>query len=198
MPDRVPYDLIAERWSQDRAAAGFREQHYVDRFLRLAAPGGHILDLGCGSGRPIARYVLDRGFRVTGVDASPGMLRLARANCPEAGLVQGDIADVDLPGGYDGIVAWDSVFHVPKARHAAIFRAIRSWLKRDAPLLLSVGGTGDEFVAPMFGVDFFYSGHAPEVTFALLRDAGFEIVVSEVDDPSSRGHVAVICRSSEQ
>jgi cyclopropane fatty-acyl-phospholipid synthase-like methyltransferase len=196
MPDRVPYDLIAERWSRDRAALGFREQPYVDRFLRLAAPGAHILDLGCGSGRPITRYLLDHGHRVTGVDASAEMLRLARANCLEAELVEADITDVDLPGGYDGIVAWDSVFHVPKAQHAAVFRAMHRWLKPGAPVLLSVGGTADEFVAPMFGIDFFYSGHAPEASLALLRDAGFEIVLAEIDDPSSRGHLAVICRSA--
>jgi cyclopropane fatty-acyl-phospholipid synthase-like methyltransferase len=196
MPDRVPYDLIAERWSRDRAALGFREQPYVDRFLRLAAPGGHILDLGCGSGRPIARYLLDRGYRVTGVDASAEMLRLARANCPEADFVLADFTAAQLPGAYDGIVAWDSVFHLPKAQHATLFRAMHRWLKPGAPVLLSVGGTADEFVAPMFGIDFFYSGHSPDASLALLRDAGFEIVLAEVDDPTSRGHVAAIGRST--
>jgi SAM-dependent methyltransferase len=196
---RAPYDLIAKDWSRDRASLGFREQPYVDRFRGLAAPGGHVLDLGCGSGRPIARYLLDHGYRVTGVDASAEMLRLARANCPEADFVQGDITDVDLPGGYDGIVAWDSVFHIPRAQHEQVFRAMHRWLNPDAPVLLAVGGSADElgeFVAPMYGIDFYYSGHAPETSLALLRDVGFEIVLSEVDDPTSRGHVAVICRSA--
>jgi hypothetical protein len=48
----------------------------------------------------------------------------------------------------------------------------------------------------MFGVDFFYSGHAPEVCVQLLQDAGLEVLLAEVDDPSSRGHVAVLCRRS--
>lgn len=194
MRERVPYDLIAERWSRDRSSLLFREKPYVDRFVQLATPGGHILYLGCGPGKPIARYLLDRGYRVTGVDSSPEMLRLARANCPEAELVQGDMVSVDLPGAYHGIVAWDSIFHIPKEQHEKVFRAMCKWLKPTAPLLLSVGGSADEFVAPMFGIDFFYSGHSPDASLALLREVGLEIVLSEVDDPSSRGHVAVLCR----
>ena len=194
MRERVPYDLIAERWSGERGSSSFRERPYVERFMQLATPGGHILDLGCGPGTPIARHLLDRGYRVTGVDASPEMLRLARTNCPEAELVQADMVSVDLPGGYDGIVAWDSVFHLPKAQHKRVFEAMARWLLPGAPLLLSVGGSDDEFVAPILGIDFFYSGHAPEVSRALLRNSGFEILLWEVDDPSSRGHVAALCR----
>jgi len=198
MRERVPYDLIAEPWSRERNSLLFHERPYLDRFLELTTPGGHILDLGCGSGEPIARYLLDRGYRVTGVDSSPEMLRLARANCPAAELVPGDMVSVELPGAYHGIVAWDSIFHIPKAQHAKIFQAMYRWLEPSAPLLLSVGGSEDEFIAPMFGIDFFYSGHSPDVNLALLREAGFGIVLSEVDDPSSRGHVAVLCRRAAE
>jgi hypothetical protein len=59
-----------------------------------------------------------------------------------------------------------------------------------------LGGTEDEFAAPMFNVEFFYSGHAPDKAVALLREAGFDILLSEIDDPSSRGHLAVLCRKA--
>jgi 2-polyprenyl-3-methyl-5-hydroxy-6-metoxy-1,4-benzoquinol methylase len=80
----APYDLIAEEWVRERQALRFRERSYVDRFLALTVSGTPLLDVGCGAGTPIARYLLDRGYRLTGVDASPAMLRLARATCPEA------------------------------------------------------------------------------------------------------------------
>lgn len=41
-------------------------------------------------------------------------------------------------------------------------------------------------------VTFFYSGHAPEASLELLEAAGFEIEHWEVDDHSSRGHIAVL------
>jgi cyclopropane fatty-acyl-phospholipid synthase-like methyltransferase len=191
----APYDVIADQWVRERQALRFRERPYVDRFLALTAPGTPLLDVGCGAGTPIARYLLDRGYRLTGVDASPVMLRLARANCPEAELVAGDMGAVELlTGGYHGIVAWDSIFHVPKAQHGQLFHRLSRWLVPNAPLLLSLGGSEGEFSAPMFGIDFFYSAHSPEVSLVLLQDAGFEILLAEIDDPSSRGHLAVLCR----
>jgi len=194
-PGLVPYDLIAEEWSRGRKLLR-RERPYVDRLIALASPGGHILDVGCGSGSPIARHLLDRGYRVTGVDGSHEMLRLARANCPEAQLIHKEITELDPPGPYEGIVAWDSLFHVPREHHERLFRSFHRWLAPGAPLLLSVGGSESEFTDQMFGVDFFYSAHAPETSVALLRGAGFDILVAEIDDPSSRGHFAVVCRKA--
>jgi hypothetical protein len=46
----------------------------------------------------------------------------------------------------------------------------------------------------MFGHKFFYSGYEPQVTRVLLEAAGFEIELWEVDDPTSRGHVAAVVR----
>ena len=46
----------------------------------------------------------------------------------------------------------------------------------------------------MFDVDFFYSSHAPDASLALLRQAGLDILLSEIDDPSSGGHLAILCR----
>jgi cyclopropane fatty-acyl-phospholipid synthase-like methyltransferase len=153
-----------------------------------------VLDLGCGSGVPIARHLLDHGCRVTGVDASREMLALARANCPEAELIEADMLSVEPADRYDGLVAWDSVFHVPMARHAALFDAMARWLAPGGILLMAVGGSEGEFVAPMFEIDFFYSAHAPETSRALLERAGFDVLLCEVDDPSSRGHVALLAR----
>ena len=190
----APYELIADEWIRERQALRFREQAYIDRFLALTVPGAHILDVGCGAAAPIARYVLDHGYHLTGVDASPAMLRVAQANCPDADFVAGDIRAVQLPGPYDGMVAWDSIFHIPKAQHEKLFHTLAGWLAPDAPLLLSLGGSEGEFMAPLFGIDFFYSAHSPGVSLRLLEEAGFEILLAEIDDPSSRGHLAVLCR----
>jgi len=186
------YDPIADRFSKARTS--FRERGYVDRFVDLAAPGAHILDLGCGTGVPIARYLIDRGFRVTGVDSSHAMLALARANCPEAELVLGDMTELSLDGFFGGIVAWDSVFHIPRVRHERLFGEMSRLLRPGAPLLLSVGGSESDFKAPMLGAELSYSGHAPAQSRRLLESSGFDVLAAEVDDPTSRGHVAILCR----
>jgi len=186
-----PYDLVAEEFARARTA--FRERGYVEAFAALAAPGAAILDLGCGTGVPIARHLLDCGFRVTGVDSSAAMLAHARRNCPEARLERADMLALDLAGPYGGIVAWDSVFHVPRAAHARLFAEVARLLAPRAPLLLSVGGSAGDFTAPMFGVEFFYSAHAPAETRRLLESCGLSVLRAEVDDPGARGHVAILC-----
>jgi SAM-dependent methyltransferase len=75
---RAPYDLIAAQWSSARNLSSFREKRYVDLFLASLPGGGRVVDLGCGMGKPIAEYLLSRGCRVVGIDASLEMLRIAR------------------------------------------------------------------------------------------------------------------------
>jgi SAM-dependent methyltransferase len=56
----------------------------IERLLLRELPSGsRVLDLCCGAGQ-IARRLTQRGFRVTGVDTSASMLRLACRNAPEA------------------------------------------------------------------------------------------------------------------
>jgi ubiquinone/menaquinone biosynthesis C-methylase UbiE len=75
-------------------------------YARLAHEvGGRVLELACGTGR-IAVVLAERGFDVTGVDISDGMLTIARrkaARCPPAvrnrlTFVHQDMTRLDLPG----------------------------------------------------------------------------------------------------
>ena len=58
------------------------EQTWLDRFLALLPQHSNILDLGCGSGKPIAQYLIESGHNITGVDASDSMLEMAKQNFP--------------------------------------------------------------------------------------------------------------------
>jgi len=52
-------------------------------------PGARVLDVGCGTGRWIRRY-LEWGFHPTGVDVTPSMLRVARERGTTAPLIAGE------------------------------------------------------------------------------------------------------------
>ncbi|MFN3636804.1 MAG: class I SAM-dependent methyltransferase, partial [Rhizobium rhizophilum] len=58
------------------------EKPWLDRFAALLPPGGAILDIGCGSGEPIAADLVGRGFALTGVDGSPSLIDLCRFRLP--------------------------------------------------------------------------------------------------------------------
>src|SRR4051812_41229736 len=59
---------------------------------RLPA-GARVLDVGCGTGLPSGRRLVDAGLQVTGIDISEEMLQLARCNVPGAELLRLDVVD---------------------------------------------------------------------------------------------------------
>lgn len=206
-----PYDAIAEQWHSHSREQAYvdRVLGYVDRILKDLPPGSKVLDLGCGTGSPIALYLAQQGYRVTGIDQSEKMIEIARAVVPEAELIHGDMVEIQLDDKFAAAVAWDSIFHVERKHHSAIYRKLASSLEMGGRLLLSVGGSdidssvegstsnnrvAEGFTSEMFGHTFFYSGYAPAFTRKLLEAEGFEIEVWEVDDPSSCGHIAAIAR----
>ncbi len=68
------YNLNARRY--------FEETVFVDlsttylRFLKSIKPGGHIIDIGCGSGRDL-KFFIKNGYQAEGIDASEALCRLA-------------------------------------------------------------------------------------------------------------------------
>jgi cyclopropane fatty-acyl-phospholipid synthase-like methyltransferase len=207
------YDHIAEQWhSQSRGQAYIDHVvRYVDLAVAGLQPGSKVLDLGCGTGKPVVKYLVEKGFRVTGVDQSEKMLEIAKREVPEAEFIHSDMINVELAPGFAAAIAWDSIFHVERKQHSEIFHMLADALEPGGRLLLSVGGSdaamaeefaatydaaAEGFTSEMFGHTFFYSGYAPRVTHGLLEAAGFEIEVWEIDDPSSRGHIAAIARKA--
>jgi cyclopropane fatty-acyl-phospholipid synthase-like methyltransferase len=197
------YDNIAEQWHRNFRGQGYvdRTLDYVDKVLAGLPVGAQVLDLGCGTGNPIAKHIAGRGFRVVGVDQSKALLDIAKTVVPEAELIHADMIEIEFTEKFAAAVAWDSVFHISRRHHARIYRKLAECLEPGARLLLSVGGSGAEedsdfysITSEMFGHTFFYDAYAPEIARKLLETAGFEIETWEVDDPTSHGHIAVVAR----
>jgi 2-polyprenyl-3-methyl-5-hydroxy-6-metoxy-1,4-benzoquinol methylase len=71
---------------------------YLSRYLPLRGDGCSLLDVGCGTGHWM-RALADRGFIVSGVDASDAMLEHARELNPDATIEQGDVDRLPFPDG---------------------------------------------------------------------------------------------------
>src|SRR5919197_2566139 len=59
-------------------------------------PGTRVLDVGCGPGL-FLRLAADRGATVTGIDAAPQSIELARERLPQADLTVGDMDPLPYP-----------------------------------------------------------------------------------------------------
>ena len=171
------YNTIAEEWAEARGKAGVSA--LVTEFAGRVRTGGRILDIGCGTGWPVARYLSEKGFAVTGIDVSERMLEKAVAQgMKNASFHLCDFWDYVPDEPYDGIIAFDSFFHFPKARQCEIYVRVSEWLVRGGRLLFTHGNVNGEVEGTMFGEVFYYSALSTAEVHTLLAEAGFEIEVS--------------------
>lgn len=105
------YERHADIWDARRGAELMLEREWMEGFLALA-PGSDILDIGCGSGQPIARFLIERTCRVTGVDSSPALIAKCRARFPGHEWLVADMRSLILGRQFHGLLAWHSFFHL--------------------------------------------------------------------------------------
>lgn len=178
-PDcRDPVDFYIDHAAQFDAvrSRSLCEQGWLEALVADVPPGGTILDAGCGSGEPIAAWLLAQGFAVTGVDAAAPLLDLARQRYPQGRWLRADLRALDLDERFDAIIAWDSLFHLsPGAQRTAIATFAAHAAPR-ASLLFNSGGAHGETASPMFGEPLYHASLSPEEYRALLAAQGFHVV----------------------
>src|SRR5262249_4467796 len=76
------YERHAGDYDRDRGR-GSMEHPWLDRAIALMPSAGAVLDIGCGMAEPIASYLVNCGFTVTGIDSSSSMIALCRARFPD-------------------------------------------------------------------------------------------------------------------
>lgn len=134
------YSRYADDWARMRdGPLNSDERPHLERFAAALPGKAEVLDLGCGSGRPIAEWLIGRGFRLTGVDASPGLIARCRAAFPGHEWRLGDMRGLDLDRRFDGVVAWFSSFHLTAEDQAAM-AAVYARHLRPGGALMFIGG----------------------------------------------------------
>ncbi len=88
-----------------------------------------VLYLGCSSGFPIAKALIDRDCAVTGVDTSEPLLDFARNSLPQGKWIAADMRTLDLSVRFDGIVAWRSFFHLDHDSRRGMFSVFAKHLR---------------------------------------------------------------------
>ncbi len=101
-----------------------------------------VIDLGCGNGA-LTEKLLEKGYDVTGVDASPAMLTEARKRCPDARFILADALEYNAHG-TAGAVFSNAVFHwIDGAMHDRLLANIAASLRPGGQLVCEFGGEGN-------------------------------------------------------
>ncbi|MFN8679166.1 MAG: class I SAM-dependent methyltransferase [Thermomicrobiales bacterium] len=183
------YDAIAERyaaWTGD-ALAGAR-QRYVELLQREIPPGAPVLDLGCGTGVPVARALATR-YRVTGVDGSARSIELARQNVPDATFLQADMTQVEFPSAsFAAVISSYAIIHVPRVEHAALLQRLAGWLQPGGLLIATMGAVESEGMEEdWLGAPMYWSHFDAGTNQQLVTNAGFELVEAALDTADEDG-----------
>lgn len=176
------YQENALAWDRQRGR-DLHERFWLDRFAALLPEGGNILDIGCGSGEPIARFLIERGFALTGVDSSETLIGLCRARFPDQSWIVGDMRGLDLGRRFDGLIAWHSFFHLAAADQLRMFPRFAAHAKPGAALIFTSGSEAGEAIGEWQGEPLHHASLDPEEYEKLLDENGFDVVERCLHDP---------------
>ena len=84
------YERLANRYIADRQGLAAYEERWLERFIALLPPARRVLDIGCGAGAPIAKYLLSHNCAVTGIDSSPTLITHCRKQLPSGSWLVAD------------------------------------------------------------------------------------------------------------
>lgn len=181
------YEAVAREFDRDRSKS-LMEKFYLDRVLAHLADGASVLDLGCGSAEPIAKFFIDNGCRVTGVDAATAMLALCRERYPTQTWIESDMRTLDLGRRFDAVIAWDSFFHLPADDQRAMFPVFAQHAAPGAPLLFTSGPQAGVAMGKIYGHALYHSSLDATEYEELLATNGFEVLLHRVEDPDCGKH----------
>jgi ubiquinone/menaquinone biosynthesis C-methylase UbiE len=181
------YNKIAHHYAE--YVAGKCPKEDLEKFIKHLPRNARVLDVGCAAGRDSALFA-KRGFEVVGIDLSENLLKIARVKYPEIEFIKMDMRRLEFKDGtFYGIWANASMLHLPRNDVSQALSEFHRVLKAGAILHVGVkrgeggGHTDDQYAA--YERRYFTYFQLEEME-QLVREAGFEIIDSFIDNPSKR------------
>lgn len=191
------YQRHAEAFYQQRSRTLF-EQRWLDKLLAAMGATGKMLDLGCGNGQPIADYFIQQGCALTGVDGAPAMLTRARARFPEQRWLHHDMRTLNLAETFDGLIAWDSFFHLTQDDQRRMFSVFARHSHPGSALMFTSGTDHGIAMGEFEGEPLFHASLAPDEYRLLLAEHGFAVLEMKIEDPECGGHTVWLAKRGER
>lgn len=181
------YQRHAREFDRDRSRS-LQEKGWLDRFIAYVRPSGTVLDIGCGMAEPIARYLFESGFDVFGIDSSPSMIEMCRSRFPAAGWLVEDMRDLSLGQRFDGVLAWDSFFHLSADDQRGMFSRFADHARPGAPLMFTSGPSAGEAIGSYGDEPLYHASLSSAEYTQRLETNGFRVRAHVQDDPECGGH----------
>jgi SAM-dependent methyltransferase len=197
LAEQIPeiYGRYALEWDADRNNRTWNDKEWHDRFVTCLPKGATVLDLGCGSGMPIAHHLVRHGLRVTGVDTSLTLIVLCRRRLPDQEWVVSAMQSVALHRWFDGILGWDSFFFLTHDDQQNMFKVFAAHAAPSALLIFNTGVAYGEAIGEYQGEPLYHASLDFAEYQMLLDLFGFNVVSHVVEDPTAGGRTIWLARS---
>lgn len=166
---------------------GQKEEKTLDEFLALAPAGSKVLDVACAAGRD-SKLILDKGYKVTGIDQSGALLDIARQKVLGAEFVQGDFTKLPFEHDtFDAIWCNAALVHLPSQE--AVKKALKEFhrvLKSHGPIMINTKARLQQQVVTavkkdvLSGKNRYFRYQAEDELIGLCKQVGFEVVKHKV------------------
>lgn len=174
------YNANAKKYSD--ASENTYSVDELDDFSALLAKGDRVLDAGCASGRDTA-LLEERGFNVTGIDLSSGLIKLAREKHPNITFVEGSFLKMDFPdNSFEGVWAHASLVHLETEEdtNRAVEEFYRVLTDEGIIHILVKAQTGEKKTAvvsdSLSGHDRFFQYYTQTEVREMLEKIGFVVI----------------------
>lgn len=164
------------------------ERQWLDHFVSLLPAGDAVLDIGCGHGEPIAKYLIANGYYVTGVDTSETFISSCQKRFPDHQWRVADMRTLEIGKTFQGLVAWDSLFHLTQRDQRRMFKIFEAHAAPGAVLLFTSGPSQGERIGTYRGEPLYHASLSALEYSSLLRSNGFCARSHVVEDPDSGSH----------
>lgn len=191
------YERTAALWDAERHRHRLDgERQWLQRFLKHVSLGAGVLDVGCGSGEPIAADIVAAGHPVTGIDSSPSFITLCRQRFPEQDWIVADMRQLDLGRVFGGILAWHSMFHLTPEDQETLFPRFARHAAPGAPLMFTSGPERGVRIGSWQGEPLYHASLNTDEYEALLATNGFEVIDHVVEDAHCGGATIWLAKRS--
>ena len=176
------YERHAHAWDADRRSREWNDKPWHNRFIATLPKGASVLDLGCGSGFPVAQHMVEHGLHVSGVDSSPTFISFCRQRLPDQEWLVEDMRSLQLSRRFGGVLAWDSLFHLGPDDQRRMFDVFVRHAAPSAVLMFNSGPTHGEAIGEYRGDPVYHASLSADEYRDLLRSIGFEVIAHGVED----------------
>lgn len=194
---RLGYDSASLRYRRDDDFPD-RYKPWIEHLVRSMPRDGHLLDLGCGCGVPVAREVARTGISVTGIDISEVQIARARQLVPDGTFFVADFSEIAFPeNSFDAICSFYALIHLPQDEQRHVIKRIGRWLTPGGQFLATVGHeawTGEQ-AGWLSGTAAMWWSHPDDATYrSWIESAGMQIDDQQFVADGRSGHMLFAAR----